>query len=220
MGLITKIQGRGPLRFFAAALMISILGLGGCSNPRAADEPGAKGRDIILLEDSSQAEAGFSLPSFATSRTVIDGSSPYADRLDAAIPTASTPGTAPIVVAMNPPKGLTDAAFKFRSAGRAIEWILVSPSDDPLAAEAAADLVVDIDPSQTVDPAFQGALERGLLELARRVATGKARADDVAEIAAALRSAGGYDWTVAYRADPSTGVKARNHVVVSAKPRR
>ncbi len=98
-------------------------------------------------------------------------------------------------------------------------WILVSPLDDGLATEAFADLVVDLAPTQTEDPAFEKAFERGLCELARRAAIGKARIDDAAEIAGALRSSGGYDWKVDYRVDPSTGVKARNHVVVSAKPR-
>ncbi|HUX41438.1 MAG TPA: hypothetical protein VMV83_09760 [Rectinemataceae bacterium] len=221
MGFRTRTPGgRGPFRILALTLTISAIGLWGCGNQRVAGDAGAKGRDIILLFDSDQDGANAKLPSFVAMRTVVDGKTPFADRLDAAIPTASTAGTAPFVVAMNPQKGFVDAAFKFSSSGRAIDWILVSPSDDPLAAEAVADLVVDVDPSQTLDANFENALERGLCELARRVSTGKARADDAAEIAAALRSAGGYAWTVSYRVDPATGVKAKNHVVLSAQPRR
>ncbi|MDA8410635.1 MAG: hypothetical protein M0001_09610 [Treponema sp.] len=203
------------------AISAAALVLGSCDGGRAqgADAGGSK-RDIILLFGSDPGALAPKLPSYAALRSLADGSTAsYADRLSAVIPTAASAGTAPFVVAMRPKKGLVDMAFKAQAAGRPIDWILVSPADDPLACEAVADLVVDIDPSQSVDADFESALERGLCELARRVATGKAHADDEAEITAALRSAGGWEWKVVYRVDPATGVKAKNHVIVSAKPR-
>ena len=56
--------------------------------------------------------------------------------------------------------------------------------------------------------------------MARRVATGKAKIDDRAEIRAALRSAGGFDWKVDYRVDSATGIKAKNHIIVMATARK
>lgn len=199
--------------------------LSSCAAKAGAESSGGgdrsqEGTRVLLLRDVESAAGATDLPAFVAVAVVPDGRSPYADRLAQVLGDAQQSEAVGAVVAMGPRKGLAGALLAAKAtAARQQIWIAVTPADDPLAIEASADLVVDLDPSQAVDDSFQRAFERGLCELARRAASGKAKIDDAVEIAGALRSAGGYEWKVTYRVDPPTGVKARNHVMVSAQPR-
>jgi len=192
-----------------------------CAGRQGGSGDGAKtvGR-VIVLRDAVVAAGTSELPFFATIRVVPDGTASYADRVSSLLAGAESDGPVAAVVAIGARKGLVEAVRKSRAgAGRPPIWILVSPADDSLEAEAAADLVVQVDPTQASDASFEQALERGLCELARRVSIGGARIDNAAEIAAALRSAGGWSWKVSYRVDPATRVKARNDVILEATRR-
>ena len=84
-------------------------------------------------------------------------------------------------------------------------------AEDALLLESAADLVAEI-PSAAELPA----LTAGLAELARRAIPGKAKSDSLEEFLAALRAAApGRGWTGNYIKDPDSGLKARNHVLVT-----
>ncbi|HUX39496.1 MAG TPA: hypothetical protein VMV44_16475 [Rectinemataceae bacterium] len=174
-------------------------------------------RLVALLGGAGGGDFPAAVVAMRPQKGMVDAVRKTKDAAAGATPAAATPAAAAVAAGSETP-GETLAAPTQADTRKPI-WILVSPLDDPLATEAFADLVVDLAPAQTEDPAFEKAFERGLCELARRAAIGKARIDDAAEIAAALRSSGGYDWKVEYRVDQTTGIKARNHVVVSAKPR-
>ncbi|MFZ4616819.1 MAG: hypothetical protein ACOYM2_11575 [Rectinemataceae bacterium] len=118
-------------------------------------------------------------------------------------------------------KGIAEAIRRSRSADSATLWILVRPGDSALAVESEADLAVEVGgfaDGQELDPAIDSALARGLCELARRAGTKGLPVDDRALVKAALDSVGGYEWTVDYRVDPDTGVKAKAHVVATPRP--
>jgi hypothetical protein len=66
---------------------------------------------------------------------------------------------------------------------------------------------------------YQTGSVEGLGEFARRAALGSARVDDLKALVAALRSASpGIAWLAAYDADPATGVKSANHVLLRQDP--
>jgi len=198
------------------------LALAGCTagNGRAASP------SVALVGDErpagTVAEVPSRLPPFAF-HALPAGKGPLSERLFALLSTFIADPALRAIVVLPAPEGSLAAMARTRELRKDLIWVLAEPGDDSLAAEAAADLVVELAGAEAwpaLSPEATDALSRGLCELARRAGTGKARIDDREEILAAFSSIGGWDWKVAYSVDPASGVKARNHVIVTATPKK
>ena len=153
---------------------------------------------------------------------IPEGKLPLLNRAEALFKEALAARKIDAMIIQRAHKGIAEAIRRSRSADSATLWILVRPGDSALAVESEADLAVEVGgfaDGQELDPALDSALALGLCELARRARTEGLPVDDRAVVKAALDSVGGYQWTVDYRVDPDTGVKAKAHVVVTAQPR-
>ena len=218
-----------PLRAglaFAVALALSLAACGGRGGgwPRPT---GAKPA-VVLLRESKEgsafvATATSPLPPFAL-RVLPTGKAKQGDRLAPILADLVADAGVRSVVVMPAREGTVAAIAKAAAGRKDLVWIIAESGDESLAAEAAADLVVDFDPAVVADgdaaPEYEPALARGLCEFARRANTGRAKLDDRNELLAALRAVGGWDWKVEYRPDPVTRIRARNHLLVSATPHR
>ncbi|MEI6874769.1 MAG: hypothetical protein WCL50_06525 [Spirochaetota bacterium] len=174
----------------------------------------ATGDGVAPVESSGTASPSFS------SRVVPEGKASFGNRLSPLLGEICGDARIRAVVIMPALEGTVGVVAASKTQKPGLIWILARSQDEALGAEAAADLVVDLATDEKDQPRFHSALAQGLCELARRVITGKARIEDRNEIQAALRSVGGFDWKVEYRTDPVTGIKARNHVIVSATSRK
>ena len=174
----------------------------------------ASGDGLATAEPSGTGYRSFS------PRMVPEGKASFGSRLSTLLGEICGDARMRAVVIMPALEGTVGVVAASKAQRPGMIWILARNQDEAVGAEATADLVVDLATDEKDQPRFHSALATGLCELARRVITGKARIEDRNEIQAALRSAGGFDWKVEYRTDPVTGIKARNHVIVSATPHK
>lgn len=200
----------------AAAVLLLVLPAACAGRDAAPTKP-----EVVLVRAAADGPLADGTPdprpaTFAL-RVLPEGKGGFQDRIAGFLGDLSADSSIHAVVILPSHPGTAAAVAKVKSARGSLVWILAKSEDEALAAEAAADLVVDLAQDSGADAALDAALARGLCELGRRVATGKASVEDRDEILAALRSSGGYVWKVEYRVDPVTGLKARNHVVVTGK---
>lgn len=160
-------------------------------------------------------------------RQVPEGQGSYSERLSTLLLVlAAEPETKAIVLAPSP-KGSAAALRRVRATRPKLILISVAPAEEALLMESSADLVGELVPPLKIEDEeasvtgdlFDGFTE-GLAELARRVAGGGARIDGLEDILAALRgSSPGAHWAASYYVDPASGVRAKNHIVVTANPK-
>lgn len=194
---------------------LSVLLFSACGRG-SGEAPKAKAPRIVLLTDEAGLAGAKRLPPgtevLALSPTGKEGLSEQLGRIIAE-------GAPAALIVCPLPDSSARAFVRAREASPGIllyaGMTLAPPpgrdADNGLLLESAADLIVEL-----ASVADLPDLEGGLAELARRAIPGKVKSDNLEEFLAALRAAApGRGWTGTYSKDPDSGIKSRNHLVIS-----
>jgi hypothetical protein len=198
-----------------ALLVLASLLAASCAAKGEAAASGKAAPRVAVIADATILAGIPKLPAGAEAHGLPSGKDAEA-ALAALVADLAGDSTVAGIVVWPAPESLGSAFRKARDARSDLLLYAGGSSGDSLILESAADLVID----PATEPAVVPSLVAAMAELARRAASGPAERGHMGEYLACLRAMSpGQAWSAAYESDPETGVKSRNHILVSSTKR-
>jgi hypothetical protein len=206
---------RGLRALSIALLVLASLFAASCAAKGEAEASGKAAPRVAVIADAATFAAIPKLPAGAEAHEFPAGKDAEAS-LAALVSELAADGKVAGIVVWPAPESLGAVFSKARDARPDLLLYAGGSSGDSLILESAADLIID----PASEPALAPPLVAAMAELARRAASGPAEPGHMGEYLACLRAMSpGHSWSATYEADPETGVKSRNHILVSSTKR-